>query len=707
MGSGMTGILRAAIAGVVCVQLVVQPLGLEALGHKHMAGMTQAPASTQLQGDERILHALNRMSYGPRPGDVEAVRQMGLDKWFELQLHPEKIDNSALEARLAQYPALKLSEERLAEKFPTGPMIRAMYNGLQPLPTDSAERAIYTDVTYFYGESQKHRVPAPKDGDGNGMMPAQDDSEDGPGARGQVQALLALAPTERLQRILDTPPQQLLAMRKQMGVHRQQIVEGMTPEQRETLESLVNPRSVVVNDLLAATLVREIYSETQVQEVMTDFWLNHFNIYIKKNENTPYQLTAYERDVIAPHALGRFEDLLVATAKSTAMMSYLDNWESIGPDSMAARNGGAGRYAQAMAERAKTPEAKAQVQAIVARAPKGLNENYARELMELHTLGVNGGYTQKDVTEVAKVFTGWTIERPMKGGGFLFDERRHEPGTKLVLGKTIAEHGQTEGYEVLHMLATSPQTAKSICRKLAVRFVSDTPPQALVDRMAQSFLDSKGDMREVLRTMWSSPEFWGKDAYRAKVKTPLEYVVSAARAGQVDVKTPLPLVATLERLGMPLYGCMPPTGYYWRASDWVSTSALVTRMNFALALGANAIPGVTTDWAVLLREGSGEAASQQQKEQQLEALILDRPASDKTRAAVMQQAQTMTVAQAASRFQISPDTVPGMDNGGTAGKGQKREQRALQQIRPNAPPTDPQASVMAGLLIGSPDFQRR
>jgi len=214
-------------------------------------------------------------------------------------------------------------------------------------------------------------------------------------------------------------------------------------------------------------------------------------------------------------------------------------------------------------------------------------------------------------------------------------------------------------------------------------------------------------MREVLRTMWSSPEFWGKDAYRAKVKTPLEYVVSAARAGQVDVKTPLPLVATLERLGMPLYGCMPPTGYYWRASDWVSTSALVTRMNFALALGANAIPGVTTDWAVLLREGSGEAASQQQKEQQLEALILDRPASDKTRAAVMQQAQTMTVAQAASRFQISPDTVPGMDNGGTAGKGQKREQRALQQIRPNAPPTDPQASVMAGLLIGSPDFQRR
>ena len=248
------------------------------------------------------------------------------------------------------------------------------------------------------------------------------------------------------------------------GPQRADLVAGLSPELKEEVGALENPQRTVVDELLAQRLTRDIYSSAQLQEVMTDFWLNHFNVFLHKNEATPYYLVSYERDVIRPRALGKFEDLLEATAHSPAMMIYLDNAESIGPDSPAAEK------ARLAAARQNGKNRK---------APQGLNENYARELMELHTLGVNGGYTQADVTQVARILTGWTVDRPQRGGGFKFDPNRHEPGTKKALGKKFKENGEKEGRDLLHMLAMRPATAHFLSRKLAVRFVSDDPPQAL------------------------------------------------------------------------------------------------------------------------------------------------------------------------------------------------------------------------------------
>jgi uncharacterized protein (DUF1800 family) len=288
------------------------------------------------------------------------------------------------------------------------------------------------------------------------------------------------------------------------GPQRNTLIAGLNPAQKEVTLALEGPQRVVNDELIAQRLTRDIYSNAQLQEVMTDFWLNHFNVYLHKNDETPYYLVSYERDVIRPRALGKFEDLLEATAHSPAMLLYLDNSSSMGPDSPAAE--------KAKIAAARRPNAKKV-------APEGLNENYARELMELHTLGVNGGYTQADVTQVARVLTGWTVEKPQRGGGFKFDENRHEPGTKKVLGKKIKEHGELEGRQLLHMLATRPATAKFISRKLAIRFVGDEPPQPLVDHMAKTYLKSDGDISEVLKTLFHSPEFWSPDAYRARIRS--------------------------------------------------------------------------------------------------------------------------------------------------------------------------------------------
>src|ERR1700723_2412468 len=331
---------------------------------------------------------------------------------------------------------------------------------------------------------------------------------------------------------------------------------------------------------------------------MTDFWFNHFNIYVGKGPDR-LMITNYEQDVIRPRALGKFEDLLVATAKSPAMLFYLDNWLSIGPDSMQALGspghpGPRGPYRFPPPRPGQKPNAKK-------KQNNGLNENYGRELLELHTLSVNGGYSQRDVTEVAKVFTGWTIDKPNDGGGFKFDPRMHEPGPKFVLGHRIKPRGEGEGFEVLHRLATSPQTAHFISLKLAERFVSDDPPPALVDRMAKTFQKTKGDIREVLTTLFHSPEFWDDSTYRAKVKTPLEFVASAVRATGAEIDDVQPLVGQLNRMGMPLYGAQPPTGYSMKAETWVSSSALLNRMNFALALTSDKIKAVKADVGQLVK----------------------------------------------------------------------------------------------------------
>jgi uncharacterized protein (DUF1800 family) len=415
--------------------------------------------------------------------------------------------------------------------------------------------------------------------------------------------------------------------------------------------------------LVQAKLLRAIYSEHQLEEVMTDFWFNHFNVFAGKGPERLF-LTNYEQDVIRPRALGRFEDLLLATAKSPAMLFYLDNWLSVGPNSMRALGipdrpvRAYGPYGRPRRFPSPNGNAKRKVNS-------GLNENYGRELLELHTLSVNGGYSQRDVTEIAKVFTGWTIEKPNDGGSFKYEPRMHEPGPKFVLGHHIKPKGEDEGREVLHLLATSPQTAHFISLKLAQRFVSDDPPAALVDRMAKTFEKKKGDIREVLSTLFHSPEFWADGAYRAKVKTPLEFVASAVRATGADVDDAMPLARQVANMGMPLYGAQPPTGYSMKADAWVSSSALLNRMNLALGLTAGKVRGVKVD-AVQLAGGPPAPADATMALSTTESKLLAADVSKQTHDSILAQIET-----------------------------------------PSKSSRPPDASTIAGLLLGSPEFQRK
>ncbi len=496
-----------------------------------------------------------------------------------------------------------------------------------------------------------------------------------------IARILALPPQQRIGQLQAMEPQDFESFIKSLRpIQRQALTNGMPPELKEALGDLEAPEQTAAQELFAQRLTRDIYSNAQLQEVMTDFWLNHFNVYLRKNEQMPYYLVSYERDVIRPLALGKFEDLLEAVAHSPAMMIYLDNAESIGPDSLAA-------------ERLKMVEARRPD--LKKKAPQGLNENYGRELMELHTLGVNGGYTQADVTQVARVLTGWTVDRPQFGGGFQYNPNRHEPGTKTVLGTKIKDNGEMEGRELLHMLASRPATAQFISRKLAIRFVSDDPPQALVDHMAKSYMSSGGDIPTVLKTLFHSQEFWAASDYRAKVKTPLEFVVSAVRASNANLENMQPLVNALRQMGMPLYGAVPPTGYKWDAADWVSTGALVDRMNFALSLAANRLPGITVEWApeVDLASLDSEDVPRQiiptpeSEETRLEPLLVAGGVSDATRKAALEQFQAQSAQNAMA---AAPVVAPRRANRAPAPDAYEREDQLL-----------------AGLLLGSPEFQRR
>jgi uncharacterized protein (DUF1800 family) len=501
-----------------------------------------------------------------------------------------------------------------------------------------------------------------------------------------IKRILALPPQQRVLRLQSMQPEEFDGFMKSLKpAQRQALLAGLNPDLKESVGALENPERTTADELFAQRLTRDIYANAQLQEVMTDFWLNHFNVYLRKNEQMPYYLVSFERDVIRPRALGKFEDLLEAVAHSPAMMIYLDNAESMGPDSPAAE--------RAKTAAARRPDAKK-------KADAGLNENYARELMELHTLGVNGGYTQADVTQVARVLTGWTVDRPQFGGDFVFAPQRHEGGTKTVLGTKIKENGEMEGRELLHMLAMRPATAQFLSRKLAIRFVSDDPPKALVDRMAKSYLQSGGDIPTVLKTLFHSPEFWAASDFRAKVKTPLEFVVSAARASNANIQNFQSLTNALRQMGMPLYGCMPPTGYKWDASDWVSTGALVDRMNFALSLAANRLPGITVEWAPAMDMSTldSDAPPQQviptpeSEEARLEPILLAGGISDATRTAALDQFRAQSA-------QNPPTATPvAVRRFAPGAKGRQ------------AAPADAyerEDQLLAGLLMGSPEFQRR
>jgi len=688
-------------------------------------------ASSAPNDQKRALHALNRLTFGPRPGDMQQVMAMGVDRWIDLQLHPDKIDDSALNARLEPLRTLRMSTKEIAENFPTPQEINQVMNGKRPMPSDPARRAIYrvqlerlqdrkerreatgnnlgpvaadkgsvaderpATATNAMQDPASSNPEAGMNGATSTMMGSADDaaanaSENSLAANApssaapppklspeeeaqarrreeqlyadlEVQQLPSLSPDQRFNKVLSMSTAAQVAFADSLrGGKGQEFLDGLNQKQKEILFAMNNPSIVVTTELTEAKVLRATYSQRQLDEVMTDFWMNHFNVFLDKGLDR-LTLTSYERDVIRPRALGKFEDLLVATAKSPAMLFYLDNWLSVGPNSVRAIGlppQAYGRYGR------RSPPRPNQ-----GKRSSGLNENYGRELLELHTLSVNGGYSQRDVTEVAKVFTGWTIDKPAEGGGFKFEPRMHEPGPKFVLGHRIKPKGEGEGLEVLHRLATSPQTAHFISLKLAERFVSDDPPPALVDRMAKIFLKKKGDIREVLNTLFHSPEFWDDRTYRAKVKTPLEFVASALRATGAEVDDALPLTRQLNNMGMPLYGAQPPTGYSMKAESWISSPALLNRMNFALALTSGKIKGVKVDAARGAAGGRGpsDAAATLST---LEATLIAGGVSKQTHDSI--EAQIETSAQ------------PGKNG-----------------------PHPPDVSMIAGLLLGSPEFQRR
>jgi uncharacterized protein (DUF1800 family) len=526
---------RSVRNGLLCLLVLAGSGG-------HLGATIPSSAVPGMPDDRTIVHVLSRLGFGPRPGDLARVRQEGLGRWIDRQLAPSSIPDTATEARLEGLTTLTLSSREIAKQY------------YEPLL--EARRARKRDAA---------------------------ESKDDPASPAVAVPPVAAASAGDAQPDPQRRPEAL-------------------PEAREARR--------VIGELTSQKLLRAVYSERQLQEVLTDFWFNHFNVFAGKGLTRVY-LTEYERDAIRPHVLGRFRDLLGATAKSPAMLFYLDNARSADPsfaeraghdmDRMAdamrrgtgprgARNGMGARRARPidpeMVERAKK------------NVPTGINENYARELMELHTLGVDGGYSQQDIVNVARAFTGWTIGRPRSAdaGDFRFNPRMHDTGEKIVLGQRIKTGGGVEdGERVLDILAAHPATAHFIALKLARRLVSDAPPPALVERAAATFQSTGGDLRAVVRTIVTAQEFFAPEAYRAKVKTPFEFVVSALRATGADITTPLPLARTLQQLGMPLYFCQPPTGYKDSAEAWVNTGALLNRMNFAVDLAANRLRGIRLD----------------------------------------------------------------------------------------------------------------
>src|ERR1700730_477779 len=613
---------------------------------------------TELTADEAILHAMNRLAYGPRPGDVERVRQMGLAKWIDQQLASNTIDDKAVNARLDNLPTLSMSSARLIEEYPQ-PKQAAI---------QGAKRA---DAA---GKDMQNAPDASRTTDANGAAPASAPSsssaavgQSAPSNSAEVNvADKASVPVSMKTKTSPSNPD-LASNLTTPGAGKRNVLSGPDPNAvpRVIADDSKKPQGVL-EELAMAKGTRATYGERQLQQVMDDFWFNHFNVYAAKGEDKWY-LTSYERDVIQPHTLGKFRELVTATAESPAMLFYLDNFLSA--DSNAAQRQAALRAMRQNRGRFGRPPQPQNQQA--RKNARGLNENYSRELMELHTLGVEGGYTQKDVTELARCFTGWTIDKPRLNPQFKFDEKLHDPDQKIVLKKKIHAGGMKDGEQAIELLAKHPSTSKFISTKLARRFVSDNPPAPLVARMAKTFESSDGDIRAVMHTMIYSPEFWSREAYRAKIKTPFELVVSAVRALGTDADTAMPLVQWVGRIGEPLYQCQPPTGYADNAEAWVNTGALLNRLNFSLALAGNKMRGSRTDVAALLGVETSANA----------------------KAALERAVQVFLVGQA------GPTTVETLEK--------QLDSPQVVQAKLDDPVKMVDLGVVAGLVLGAPEFQRR
>ena len=621
------------------------------------AGLTERQAAA---------HLLNRFTYGAKPGQVDEVVKMGLENWFSQQLAANNADDS-LKQMLSKYDAINLTNAQVEAEYPrNGTVLRlAVKDGVIKRDSSLKDKKEY---------------------------------------------------------------------REQLQAYMQQ--KGFKPQQ-ELYRQFINQK-----------ILRAAYSNNQLQEVLTSFWFNHFNVSITKNDCASF-IPAYERDVIRPNVFGKFDKLVLATAKSPAMLYYLDNFQSSAPNVKPNNNAFNARLLQnqQMMGDSTSPRAKFVKQAQQAKKNQGLNENYAREVMELHTLGVDGGYTQSDVTQAARVLTGWgvypledkgglgTVGKRIIGaygennlakvgfvheGDFLFNMNRHDKGEKTVLGHHFdANGGYQEGVDLLEMLAHSPSTAKFITKKIAVRFVSDSPQPSLLAKMSKSFTEHDGDIKEVLITMVNSPEFWSKTALREKTKSPFELAISSVRALNATVNQPFALNLWVTKMGEKMYYYQAPTGYPDRGQYWINTGALLNRMNFGLALASQRIPGIRFDLAALNNhrepESSDAALAVYGKiimpERDLDQTIarLKPMLNDPNLLKKVDEAAGKT-APTNQQDMNSNDTMMDMQNAkalkpkiNKGGGNQDKLAYAMQ----SAPGNNSMLSQVVGILIGSPEYQRR
>jgi len=620
------------------------------------------PFDTKLSPDRQILQALNRLTFGPRPGDVDEVRRIGLEKWIALQLHPESIpENPILENRLDPLETLRLDSATVLRDYvaPQQMMQQVMVftplNQLLPqeqarklqIGTAEQRKAILDSLDPEKRKQVLMTLPVDTIADLPEYKKEADDARKEQAAQRQAEM------KKRNPQLMDLlTPEQAQVARNGNADQLKTLMDGLDPEKRLEVVSAMPPQSAAEfpdlhregmrkrapaqlpgSDRLAGKMLSAIYSNRQLEEVLVDFWFNHFNVYENKNPNgavLSYSslLTSYERDAIRPHVLGHFKDLLLAVAQHPVMLYYLDNWESMAADTDERRD--TGPFAQAIGA-VFSPNQRP----LANRQAHGLNENYGREIMELHTLGVNGGYTQKDVIEVARCFTGWTITKP-QAPAFLFSEVMHDDGEKTVLGHKIpAGGGVKDGLTVLDILAHHPSTAHFISKQLAQRFVADDPPPALVERMAQTFLKTDGDLRAVLLTMFDSIEFRSEGAWDAKIKSPFEMVVSAVRATGADAIDTAILTQRVADLGEPLYRKVEPNGYPLTGDGWLGTADLLGRLNFTSSLIMGKVPGVKVDAA----RWNGKTADEISRD------LLARPAAPETMAAISPTAPPTAIAQ--------------------------------------------------------------
>jgi uncharacterized protein (DUF1800 family) len=591
--------------------------------------------------------------------------EIGLENYINRQLNPERIDDSVSEAKIKNLPTLSMTTAQLYEKFPNpGMLIRQLErSGELPAELRDARRTREQSAT-SQGQTQ---MPS------DGAMANQNADPPAPQNNQEYQRVLR----EFYQR------------------------HGLQRPQR------------IIAELQASRILRAVYSERQLNEVMVDFWSNHFNVFANKGADR-WLLTSYDRDTIRPHAMGKFSELLIATAKSPAMLFYLDNFQSVSPQAANARRGErrnpglAGLIGNRRGPVSQNPnEAPRPQPNAPQRMRRGINENYARELMELHTLGVDGGYTQKDVQEVARCFTGWTIFAPRGGGAavaallgngaresagtFFFNARMHDDGEKVVLGQKIpAGGGIKDGLRVIEILAKHPSTAKFIAQKLVRYFVADDPPPALVDRVSATFTKTDGDIRETLRAIFFSAEFNSPQAYRSKIKRPFELAVSAIRTLGAETNGGPQVHQWIARMGEPLYGFQTPNGYSDTAESWVNTGGLLERMNFGLALASNRIPGTRVDLKRFLTGASG-TDNRQVMERYLNVLIAG-DISAKTKETLLKQLdQPLTVGSGAASERETSMEAP---------------QRNRAVARNEARIDDPVTKIV-GLILGTPEFQRQ